>query len=102
MAGLGKRELERENSRDAQRFFLGGEGGKRRANDRKTMENVMERGERKRDEEDLDLRFTKLIEWAPPSLFPLLVVRSLITMGEERSLWKRKMVIISGAADIAG
>ena len=40
MAGLGKRELERENSRDAQRFFLGGEGGKRRANDRKTMENV--------------------------------------------------------------
>lgn len=83
-------------------FFSGGEGGKRRANDRKTMENVMERGERKRDEEDLDLRFTKLIEWAPPSLFPLLVVRSLITMGEERSLWKRKMVIISGAADIAG
>lgn len=53
-------------------------------------------------EEDLDLRFTKLIEWVPPSLFPLLVVRSLITMGEERSLWKRKMVIISGAADIAG
>lgn len=33
---------------------------------------------------------------------PLLVVRSLITMGEEQSLWKRKMVIISGAADIAG
>lgn len=26
MAGLGKRELERENSRDAQRFFLGERG----------------------------------------------------------------------------
>lgn len=81
-------------------FFSGGEGGKRRANDGNDGERG--RGERKRDEEDLDLRFTKLIEWAPPSLFPLLVVRSLITMGEERSLWKRKMVIISGAADIAG
>lgn len=50
-------------------FFSGGEGGKRRANDGNDGERG--RGERKREEEDLDLRFTKLIEWAPPSLFPL-------------------------------